>query len=217
MAINVYFVRHGQTYLNKYNRLQGWSDAPLTEKGIADATRAGKALAPVQFDAAFSSDLSRTIATAKSILVENHSALTQPIPSKFFREEFFGYFEGADGPSTWNYLGRPHGYSTFEEMIAGLTIEKTRDIIADADTFGDAEDDATFQARMDEGLALLRQQPDNTNVLVVSHGTTIRSLVSRFAPEYNPTSSPVNGSITKFLLTPSETKVEFFNQVSLPK
>lgn len=37
MAINVYFVRHGQTYLNLYHRMQGWSDSPLTEKGLADA------------------------------------------------------------------------------------------------------------------------------------------------------------------------------------
>ncbi|CUS25717.1 Phosphoglycerate mutase [Paucilactobacillus oligofermentans DSM 15707 = LMG 22743] len=217
MAINVYFVRHGQTYLNKYDRLQGWSDAPLTEKGLTDGTHAGQALSTINFDYAFSSDLARTITTAKLILAENPSPITEPTPSSFFREEFFGYFEGADGPSTWNYLGRPYGYNSFSEMIAGLTIEKTRDIIAAADTFGDAEDDATFQARMDQGLALLRQQPDNTNVLVVSHGTTIRSLVSRFAPEYNPTSSPVNGSITKFSLTPTETKVDFFNLVSLPK
>lgn len=33
MAINVYFVRHGQTYLNLYHRMQGWSDSPLTERG----------------------------------------------------------------------------------------------------------------------------------------------------------------------------------------
>lgn len=38
----IYMVRHGQTYLNKYRRLQGWSDAPLTESGIAEAHRIGQ-------------------------------------------------------------------------------------------------------------------------------------------------------------------------------
>ena len=50
MAIHVYFVRHGQTYLNRYNRIQGWSDAPLTEKGQEDAKRAGRMLSKVHFD-----------------------------------------------------------------------------------------------------------------------------------------------------------------------
>ena len=44
MAITVYFVRHGQTYLNRYHRVQGWSDAPLTSQGQTDAKRTGKVL-----------------------------------------------------------------------------------------------------------------------------------------------------------------------------
>lgn len=32
MAITVYFVRHGETYFNRFARLQGWSDTLLTEK-----------------------------------------------------------------------------------------------------------------------------------------------------------------------------------------
>ena len=47
MAITAYFVRHGQTYLNRYNRVQGWSDAPLTAKGKADAQQTGKELAAI--------------------------------------------------------------------------------------------------------------------------------------------------------------------------
>ena len=53
MAVNVYFVRHGQTYLNLFHKYQGWSDAPLTEKGIEDGKRVGKALAKIDFDYLF--------------------------------------------------------------------------------------------------------------------------------------------------------------------
>ncbi|MDK6292868.1 phosphoglycerate mutase family protein, partial [Aerococcus urinae] len=38
-GVSIYFMRHGQTYLNKYNRMQGWCDAPLTDQGIRDAMR----------------------------------------------------------------------------------------------------------------------------------------------------------------------------------
>ena len=44
MAITVYIVRHGQTLLNRYKKMQGWVDSPLTEKGIQDGKRAGKIL-----------------------------------------------------------------------------------------------------------------------------------------------------------------------------
>ena len=33
----IYFVRHGQTLLNQFRRMQGWVDSPLTEKGEAQA------------------------------------------------------------------------------------------------------------------------------------------------------------------------------------
>ncbi len=38
-TITAYFVRHGQTMMNRYNKVQGWIDSPLTKKGIADANR----------------------------------------------------------------------------------------------------------------------------------------------------------------------------------
>ena len=50
MAITVYIVRHGQTLLNRYKKMQGWVDSPLTEKGIQDGKRAGKILENIKFD-----------------------------------------------------------------------------------------------------------------------------------------------------------------------
>ena len=48
-TVNYYFVRHGQTLFNRYRHLQGWSDSPLTEKGVHDAQHAGDFLAEVVF------------------------------------------------------------------------------------------------------------------------------------------------------------------------
>ena len=41
MAVNVYFIRHGETIFNVFARLQGWSDTPLTAKGEKDASKVG--------------------------------------------------------------------------------------------------------------------------------------------------------------------------------
>ena len=43
----IYIVRHGQTYINRYNKMQGWCDTPLTEPGIEGAEQAGEALKEV--------------------------------------------------------------------------------------------------------------------------------------------------------------------------
>ena len=49
----IYIVRHGQTYINRYNKMQGWCDTPLTTPGIEGAEEAGRALSEVPFDIAF--------------------------------------------------------------------------------------------------------------------------------------------------------------------
>ena len=33
-GVTFYFVRHGETYLNRLGRFQGWADAPLTPEGL---------------------------------------------------------------------------------------------------------------------------------------------------------------------------------------
>lgn len=45
MILHLHVVRHGQTYFNRYNRLQGWSNSPLTQSGLDDAEHAGTYLA----------------------------------------------------------------------------------------------------------------------------------------------------------------------------
>lgn len=71
MAYSLYFVRHGQTYLNRYNKIQGWCDSPLTPKGIEDGHQAGKRLAHLNFAHAFHSDTNRAARTCRYILEEN--------------------------------------------------------------------------------------------------------------------------------------------------
>ncbi|MCC3238086.1 histidine phosphatase family protein, partial [Pediococcus acidilactici] len=58
-TVNYYFVRHGQTLFNRYRHLQGWSDSPLTEKGVHDAQQAGVFLAGAEFAHVYYSDPTR--------------------------------------------------------------------------------------------------------------------------------------------------------------
>ena len=63
----MYIIRHGQTEMNQLRRLQGRSDHPLNEAGIAQAGQAARGLQTVTFDHVFTSPLKRAIQTAEII------------------------------------------------------------------------------------------------------------------------------------------------------
>ena len=91
MKVRLYMVRHGQTYLNRYRKLQGWSEAPLTPEGERQCREAAEMMKGAGFCAAFSSDLRR----AQDSLKIELSCMGLDVPTKSFkglREEFFGFF-----------------------------------------------------------------------------------------------------------------------------
>lgn len=207
MAIHLYLVRHGQTYFNLYNRLQGWSNSPLTEAGINDATRAGQKLADIKFDAAFCSDTTRAEQTARMILSKNATARfskLEPSVHMEFREQFYGYFEGRDMNEAWWAAGAPHGAHTYAEILEKFGSDATRDFLKEADPFHHAENNEEYWNRVKRGFGIIarsRGVHDESNVLLISHGNTLLSLIQRFkdsAPQgIDFTVRPANGSVTR--------------------
>src|SRR5688572_32974945 len=65
-------IRHGQSQWNLENRFTGWADVSLTERGIAEAKKAGVSLkeAGFRFDVAYTSYLKRAIKTLWLLLEE---------------------------------------------------------------------------------------------------------------------------------------------------
>ena len=137
MTFTLYMVRHGQTILNSYNRLQGWCDSPLTEKGTNDAHSAGKHLKNIHFDAAYSSDTTRAMKTCRYILFENKEYPKTPKRKTltYFREQSFGYFEGNDATQTWLMVGAVHGCRTYNDLLDKYSLAATRDLLHEVDPF----------------------------------------------------------------------------------
>ena len=54
MKLNLYVVRHGQTYANAKGVLQGHEDSPLTALGVQCSANTGEALQEVTFKEVFS-------------------------------------------------------------------------------------------------------------------------------------------------------------------
>ncbi|MQM83245.1 histidine phosphatase family protein [Lactobacillus buchneri] len=214
MTISLYFVRHGQTYLNKYHRIQGVIDSPLTDKGIADAVAAGKRLSQIKFDAAYSSDTSRAIKTGQLILKENPAAIKDPVPTGAFRELNFGYYEGEDDVKTWHTIGGPIGINSFHGLIAEFGIEKAEDMIEAADPYKDAESGGTFWKRLKLAIdQVVADAQDGDKILLATHGTLIRNVVAKFS-DIPVDVSTKNGSVTKVNWDGKSYSVEYFNNVS---
>ena len=71
MAYQIYLVRHGKTWYNEYEKMQGWSDTPLTDEGVAVAQKAAESLRTVDFAAAMTSDMKRAVDTTRIITRRN--------------------------------------------------------------------------------------------------------------------------------------------------
>jgi alpha-ribazole phosphatase len=96
-AIDITFVRHGQTEWNATRRYQGRSDIPLSEEGRAQARALSSALASSAFDAVYASDLVRAVETAR-IIAAPHGL--DVISDPRIREFDFGEWEGL----TWSEI-----------------------------------------------------------------------------------------------------------------
>lgn len=64
-------LRHGESIWNLEKRFCGWVDVPLSENGKEEALDAGKKLSRWNFDAAFTSTLSRAQETLQNVLDNN--------------------------------------------------------------------------------------------------------------------------------------------------
>ena len=89
-------VRHGQSEWNLKNLFTGWKDPDLTAQGVAEAHAAGKKLKAkgFQFDAAYTSALTRAQHTLTIMLDELGQAGLQTVKDQALNERDYGELTG---------------------------------------------------------------------------------------------------------------------------
>ena len=89
-------VRHGQSDWNLKNLFTGWKDPDLTPKGIDEAKAAGQRLKAMglQFDTAFTSDLTRAQNTLKLVLAELGQSGLETTRDQALNERDYGDLSG---------------------------------------------------------------------------------------------------------------------------
>ncbi|MFB7843704.1 histidine phosphatase family protein [Microbacterium sp. NPDC056052] len=162
----IWVVRHGQSMLDEAERMQGWSDAPLTALGREQATARGfdLAAAGIRFDAAFSGDGIRHRETAARLLDASGSDL-QAQSDPRWRELCFGRLEAVRARKFFRLMQAHAAADT--PFIATLEALAARDPLAEAPA------DVARRAT----AALHDVAGAGSEVLVVTSGITILTLL----------------------------------------
>ncbi len=163
---NIYIVRHGQTDWNIQKKMQGRSDIPLNSKGEQQAQQTGIGLKEqgIQFDRVYSSPLCRALKTAGLISgFKEEQIIKEPRIIEFA----FGKAEGA----------------TIEERRTNPKLFNIRDFFLAPEVYKAAEDAETFEAVSErtkdfwQNEILPLESSPVKNILVVTHGGTLQSLL----------------------------------------
>jgi broad specificity phosphatase PhoE len=199
--IEIYLVRHGKTYFNTTDQVQGWSDTPLTTVGEKGAIQAGKGLADIAFDFAFSSDLGRARTTAKLILAENKHSLPEIVEDERLREVFYGSYEGKSNFEIMKPLFNAKNIEVTEEnwadkwdeLKAVATDEWMINQYHQNDPTHEAESYEQVSQRTKAAITAIVAEVEKKGggkVLIVTHGDQIGILLSELFPEKNFSSIP---------------------------
>ncbi len=198
----IYLVRHGKTWFNTTGQVQGFADSQLTDEGKEQASTVGKGLSDIEFVSAYSSDLGRQRNTAKLILAENNHEIPEIMEHDGFKEWNYGGFEGKTNEEMWNPVMNSYDlefdeeWSDYEELVDILGDDGIADAIAEHDSLDAAETYEEITDRGKEAMDLVVENNQAGNVLVVSSGSMIPTLLEILVPGEYQGESIDNGSVT---------------------
>ncbi|PLW94879.1 MAG: 2,3-diphosphoglycerate-dependent phosphoglycerate mutase [Marinilabiliales bacterium] len=184
-------LRHGESEYNKQNRFTGWTDVPLSEKGIVEAKSAGTIMKEkgFDFDIVYTSVLKRAIKTMV-LALEEMDRMWLPVKKSWrLNEKHYGALQGLNKAETaakygdeqvlqWRraYDVRPPLYS--DDDIAEMRKEARYADVSDVKYMkGEA-----LQDTVERVIPLWENEiaPDikaGKRVLIAAHGNSLRGVV----------------------------------------
>jgi len=186
MSLELWLIRHGETFWNAEGRIQGHLNSDLSELGVKQAKELGKRLKGQEFDVVYSSDSDRAKQTASFALPSAELNLDERL-----REISFGLIEG-----------RTHEELTDEERdwFAHYRKDPYNHSIPQGESW------KTHIARLAEWMSGL---PSSGRVIAFSHGGSVRAALFSIVghpKSYEWNMSFHNTGITKLRLS-SESKM----------
>ena len=157
----IYLIRHGQAEGNVFRRIHGQYDSLLTPTGILQAKCVEKRFQDIRIDGCFSSDLTRTSLTARSIYVPKNLRLRR---DPRFREVNLGVWEDL-----------PFGYlDAFQpERMHAFNHNPPKWNVTGGETYPE------YTSRFIEGMVDAAKEFDGGTVAIFGHGAVIRGTLMR--------------------------------------
>jgi broad specificity phosphatase PhoE len=199
----IYLIRHGQTKSNFEKRFQGHTDIELNELGLNQAKKLALHSQNFKIDKIYSSDLLRAYNTANEIAKVKKIAI---IKNKNLREGFFGAWEGKKVDDILSV--EPKNYDAIFNNPENA-------IIKNGESFPELQ-----QRAWNEFQKIVAQEKDNSNIVIVSHGATIRTIIcSILGTRLNNMWKFIidNASISCFYELDGEFYVKYLNDTSFLK
>jgi 2,3-bisphosphoglycerate-dependent phosphoglycerate mutase len=187
----IVLLRHGESEWNRENRFTGWTDVPLSAKGIEEAKQAGRLLREggYGFDMAFTSVLKRAIKTLWIVLEEMDLMWIPVIGSWRLNERHYGALQGLNKAET----AKEHGEDKVAVWRRSFTV---RPPALETDDLRHPCHDPKYASFRPEDLPateclkdtierLLPYTQENISpairsgkrVLIVAHGNTLRGII----------------------------------------
>ncbi len=163
--LRLHIVRHGQTDWNAIRKVQGQQNSELNDTGRQQAASVRQLLRDIEFKAVFASPLLRTRETAE-ILCQERSNPIQFVDN--LKEMGLGVWEThmwEDIPNTW-----PDEHAQFKQQPELFSLSG-------------AETVKQVSERGKAAVEHIRSQVPSGDVLVVSHGVLIKSIILNFASQ----------------------------------
>ena len=103
----IVLLRHGESEWNRENRFTGWTDVDLSEKGVAEAARAGETLLRegFRFGCAYTSFLKRAVRTLDIVLDRMNEDWIPVTKSWRLNEKHYGMLQGLNKRETAEKYG----------------------------------------------------------------------------------------------------------------
>ncbi|MDN6195290.1 MAG: 2,3-diphosphoglycerate-dependent phosphoglycerate mutase [Atopostipes suicloacalis] len=188
-------VRHGQSEWNQKNLFTGWTDVPLSEKGIKESFHAGELLkeAGYDFDIAYTSYLKRAIATLNNILEVLDRSWIPVIKNWRLNERHYGSLQGLNKEKTAEKYGEEQvhiwrrSYDVLPPAMDKENLKAPRNMRAYRDVVN--KDELPLHESLKETIErvvpyfeeeIKGQMEEGKSVIISAHGNSIRALVKYF-------------------------------------
>jgi broad specificity phosphatase PhoE len=185
----IYLARHGETKLNAENRVQGQINEPLSPNGILQAQKLKETLSPIEFNAIYSSTLSRAYKTALIIAQPTALKIKQ---IKELQERNYGEMDGI------KLSDLPLNVTSLMKNRAKLSFSRR----ANLKLVPHYESDLNLFKRASSALLSLSQTHLNQTILIVSHDALMRTLLIHLG--YFSYQTPIHIQNTGYIIIQSD-------------